>query len=337
MVQKKSRTLENSRVLITGLTGFVGSHLAEHILKNYPKAKIFGLKRWRSPMDNVAHLLSDERVAFLDGDLLDELSMRLVVAKADADFVFHLAAQSYVPYSYIAPRVTLDVNGAGTVNLLEAIRLHRDTTGKDPYIHVCSSSEVYGQPAPDEVPIRETQPLRPISPYGVSKVTEDLLGLQYWVAYKLRTLRTRMFTHTGPRRGEVFVEAAFAKQVVECEKKLRSVIHVGNLESIRTFADVRDAVDAYCQLVVTCTPGEVYNIGGERTMSVGQMLDMLIARSKLTRRPKVEVDPALLRPADVTLQIPDCSKFKTETGWKPKYTFEQTLDGMLDYFRRKIG
>lgn len=336
MVQEQSRTLDGSRILITGLTGFVGSHLAEHILTNHPTARIIGLKRWRSPTDNVAHLLRDERVAFIDGDLVDELSMRQVIKQADADYVFHLAAQSYVPYSYHAPRVTLEVNAIGTANLLEAIRLHRDGTGKDPYIHVCSSSEVYGQPAPEEVPIKETQPLRPISPYGVSKVTEDLLGLQYWVAYKIKTIRTRMFTHTGPRRGEVFVEAAFAKQVVECEKKLRDVIHVGNLESVRTFADVRDAVDAYCQLLVKCPPGEVYNIGGERTMTVGEMLDLLIAKSRLTRRPKIESDPTLFRPADVTLQIPDCSKFVAVTGWKPKYSFERTLVEMLEYFRRTV-
>jgi len=336
MVQEKPRTLDGSRVLITGLTGFVGSHLADYVLKNHPTATIFGLKRWRSPMNNVAHLLSDKRVVFIDGDLMDELSVRACVKRADADYIFHLAAQSYVPYSYAAPRSTLEVNGVGTINLLEAIRAHRDVAGKDPYVHICSSSEVYGQPRPDEVPIRESQPLRPISPYGVSKVTEDLLGLQYWVAYKIKTIRTRMFTHTGPRRGEVFVLAAFAKQVVECERGLRDVIHVGNLDSIRTFSDVRDAVEAYCLLLMKGTPGEVYNIGGDRTMTIGEMLDIVLKLSKLKTRPKVEVLPSLLRPADVTLQIPDCTKFLAECGWKPKYTFEQTVSDTLEHIRRHM-
>jgi GDP-mannose 4,6-dehydratase len=328
--------MEGSRVLITGLTGFVGSHLAAHIRKHWPTAKVVGLKRWRSPMDNVQHLLGDRNVSFVDGDLTDEASMRRVVREADADFIFHLAAQSYVPYSYRAPRATLEANVIGTANLLEAVRLHRDGGGKDPWVHVCSSSEVYGQPAPDEVPIRESQPLCPISPYGVSKVAEDLLGLQYWIAYRIKAIRTRMFTHTGPRRGDVFVEAAFTKQAVEVEKGLRKVIYVGNLDSVRTFADVRDAVDAYCLLLLKCGPGEVYNIGGNRTMTIGEMLDLVIARAKLRKRPRIQVDPALLRPADVTLQVPDCTKFIRATGWKPRLPFERTIDDMLAHYRERI-
>lgn len=337
MVQGESRSLDDARVLITGISGFVGSHLAEHLLATHPGCRIFGFVRWRSPDRNMKGLLRNPRVKLLYGDLLDELSLRQAMAEADPQFVFHLAAQSYVPFSYKAPRVTLDVNGVGTSNLLEAIRVQRDRTTTDPVVHVCSSSEVYGQPRPDEVPIKEDLPLRPISPYGVSKVTEDLLGLQYWISDKVKTIRTRMFTHTGPRRGEVFAEAAFAKQIVEIEKgKIEPVIRVGNLDSIRTFADVRDAVEAYRLLVLRCTYGEVYNIGGDRTMTIGELLDLLIARSKLGKRPEVVVDPALLRPSDVTLQIPDCTKFVAETGWRPTYSFERTVDDALDYLRQVL-
>jgi len=334
MVQGESRSLDDARVLITGISGFVGSHLAEHLLAKHPGARIFGFLRWRSPDRNIRGLLREPRVTFLFGDLLDETSLRHALAQADPHFIFHLAAQSYVPYSYRAPRVTLDVNGVGTSNLLEAVRAQRDRTKTDPVVHVCSSSEVYGQPRPEDVPIRESHPLRPISPYGVSKVTEDLLGLNYWISDRVKTIRTRMFTHTGPRRGEVFAESAFAKQIVEIEKgKIEPVIRVGNLDSVRTFADVRDAVEAYRLLVLKCTYGEVYNIGGDRTMTIGELLELLIARSKLAKRPEVRVDPQLLRPSDVTLQIPDCSRFVAETGWRPTYSFERTIDDSLEYLR----
>ena len=329
--------MDGKRILITGITGFVGGHLASHLLEKHPEALVYGLRRWRSPDENVRHLMHDRRVKFLMGDLLDEASLRRAVDQADPDYVFHLAAQSFVPYSYSVPRVTLDVNGVGTANLLEALLAHRDRTGKDPVIHVCSSSEVYGQPRPQDVPMNEDHPLRPISPYGVSKVTKDLLGMQYWVTHQLKTIRTRMFTHTGPRRGPVFVLPAFALQVVEIEKGLREPeIRVGNLDSVRTFADVRDAVEAYRQLVLKCEPGEVYNIGGNRTMTISEMLDIVIGRSSLESRPSIVVDKALLRPTDVTLQIPDMSKFQDATGWTPQYTFEQTVDDTLDHLRNVV-
>lgn len=334
----QGRSMDGCRVLITGLTGFVGGHLASHLLERHPDIHIVGLRRWRSPDGNVRHLLRDERVSFVQGDLLDEVSLRHLVAEADADFVFHLAAQSFVPYSYVVPRVTLDVNGVGTSNLLEALLVQRDKTGKDPIIHICSSSEVYGQPRPEDVPMNEDHPLRPISPYGVSKVTEDLLGLQYWLTHGLRTIRTRMFTHTGPRRGPVFVLPAFATQVVEIEKGVRDpVINVGNLDSVRTFADVRDATEAYRLLVLKCEAGEVYNIGGNRTMTIAEMLDIVIERSNLDSRPEVVVDQRLIRPTDVTLQIPDLTKFADQTGWRPEISFEKTVDDTLSHLRGVVG
>jgi GDP-mannose 4,6-dehydratase len=219
------------------------------------------------------------------------------------------------------------------VNLLEAVRL----SGISPVIHVCSSSEVYGQVQPDEVPIREETPLRPVSPYAVSKVGEDMAAYMYFKAYGLKTIRSRMFTHSGPRRGEVFVDSFFARQLALIEAgRQEPVLRVGNLDSVRTFADVRDTVRAYWLLSQKCPPGEVYNIGGATTMTIRQMLDMLLAMATYRGRIEVRVDPALVRPADVTLQIPCVDKFVAATGWKPEIPYEKTLRDMLDYWRAAL-
>lgn len=320
------------RVLITGITGFVGSHLVDYILANHPRTEIVGIKRWRSPKDHIRHVLN--RVTLHDCDLRDLGSLIRVFGEVKPDVIFHLAAQSFVPTSYNAPADTLDTNIIGTCNLLEAVRILK----LDPVIHICSSSEVYGQVKPDEVPIRETCPLRPVSPYAVSKVGEDMLAFMYWQAYKLRTIRTRMFTHSGARRGEVFVDSWFALQVARIEAGLQEpVVRVGNLESVRTFADVRDTVRAYWLLAEKCPPGEVYNIGGEITMTIREMLDLLLGMTTFKGRIEVRQDPALIRPADVTLQIPSSEKFKAATGWKPEIPYRQTLLDMLNYWRSEIA
>lgn len=319
------------KVLITGITGFVGSHLADYILDNHPQNEIYGIKRWRSPKDNIMHII--EKIKLLDCDLRDLSSLITILNKVKPDIIFHLAAQSFVPTSYIAPADTIETNVKGTINLLEGVRI----VDIHPVIHICSSSEVYGQVNEKNVPINEDCPLRPVSPYAVSKVGEDMAGYMYFKAYNMRIIRTRMFTHTGPRRGDVFVVSAFAKQIAEIEKEIREpVLRVGNLESVRTFADVRDAVKAYWLLVNKCSPGEVYNIGGNVTMTIKEMLDMLLSYSNFPGNISVEVDPNLLRPADVTLQIPDISKFQKETGWKPDIPFEQTLKDTLDYWREHV-
>ena len=319
------------RALITGITGFVGSHLAEYILEHHPQVEVAGLIRWRSPRDHITGIV--ERIQLHYGNLLDMPSLRRLLAEFRPDFIFHLAAQSYVDFSFIAPVDTLETNVVGTCNLLEVVRQLKDEQGYDPVIHICSSSEVYGQVRADEVPITEDNPLRPASPYAVSKVGEDMLALQYWLSWQIKTIRSRMFTHTGPRRGEVFVVSNFAKQIAAMEAGLtKPRLSVGNLDSVRTFADVRDAVGAYWQLVNECEPGEVYNIGGNETMTIREMLDRLLALSSL-RDIQVEVDPARLRPSDVTLQIPCIDKFTQVTGWRPKIKFEQTLIDTLDYWR----
>jgi GDPmannose 4,6-dehydratase/GDP-4-dehydro-6-deoxy-D-mannose reductase len=307
----------------------VGSHLAEYVLENHPEYDVHGLTRWRSPLDNIRGIL--DRVTLHNADVRDLNSMIGLLDEVKPTKIFHLAAQSYVTVSFNTPADTLTTNVIGTTNLLDAVRI----TGIDPVIHICSSSEVYGQVRPDEVPITENNPFRPASPYAVSKVGEDMIALQYFLSYGIKTIRTRMFTHTGPRRGDVFAESAFAKQIAEIEAGVRdNPMRVGNLASVRTLADVRDAVKAYWLLLEKCEPGEVYNIGGVQTMKIGDILDMLA--SFVDCEIRHEVDPALLRPSDVTLQIPDISKFQDATGWKPEIPVETTMLDLLDYHRARI-
>ena len=267
----------------------------------------------------------------IDTTINDLNSMINALESIKPDIVFHLAAQSFVQFSFAAPAETLNTNVIGTSNLLEAIRL----TKIKPKIHICSSSEVYGQVKKDEVPITESNPFRPASPYAVSKVAEDMLGYQYYLSYDMHIVRTRMFTHTGPRRGDVFAESWFAKQIAMVEKKIiMNPIKVGNLDSIRTIMDVRDAVRAYWMMMEKSPPGEVYNIGGDTTVTVKEILNKLIEYSE--KDIKYKTDPSLLRPSDVTLQIPNTDKFKKLTGWEPEIKYEDTLLDLLNYQREKI-
>jgi GDPmannose 4,6-dehydratase/GDP-4-dehydro-6-deoxy-D-mannose reductase len=317
------------RILITGITGMVGSHLADYVLRERPDVEVHGLVRWRSPSDNIDHIKRQLRLHL--AELRDLNSLVRLLAEVKPDRIFHLAAQSYVSASFTAPADTLITNIVGTNNLLDAVRV----VGIDPLIHICSSSEVYGQVEANEVPITENNPLRPASPYAVSKLGEDMVARQYFLSYGIRTIRTRMFTHTGPRRGDVFAESSFAKQIAEIENGFRQgPVRVGNLGSIRTISDVRDAVQAYWLLMERCEVGEAYNIGGDRTMSVGEILEML--KSMATVPIEHTVDPTLLRPSDVTLQIPDTSKFRRATGWKPTIPVEVTLRDLLNYQRGRV-
>jgi GDP-mannose 4,6-dehydratase len=323
--------MRRPKILITGITGFVGSHLADYILESHPEYDVIGLARWRSSKDNIQHILGSIQLEY--GDLTDLGSLETVLAKHQPKFIFHLAAQSYVDFSFRAPVMTMESNVIGTTNLLEAVRALKASCAYDPIIHICSSSEVYGQVTAEEVPIRETNPFRPASPYAVSKVGEDMISLQYWLSWQIRTIRTRMFTHTGPRRGEVFALSNFAKQVAAIEAgRQEPVIKVGNLDSVRTWMDVRDAVKAYWELVHKCTPGDVYNIAGSETFTIREMLDKLLNFS--TRKDiTVQVDPDRLRPSDVTLQIPSIDKFKAVTGWSSKIPFDTTVWDTLEYWR----
>jgi GDP-mannose 4,6-dehydratase len=318
------------RILITGITGFVGSHLAEYIINRNERHDVFGLCRWRSPRENLSNVY--DKVTLIEADLCDMGALIRHLEAVKPNIIFHLAAQSYVLTSFNSSIQTLWSNVIGTANLLEAVRINRI----DPVIHICSSSEVYGQVSEADVPIKETCQLKPASPYAVSKVGEDMLGLQYWLSYQIKTIRTRMFTHTGPRRGDVFALSFFAKQIAAAEQGLKEpVINVGNLKSVRTFCDVRDAVRAYWILVNQCKPGEVYNIGGNRTMTIGDALNSLLSFSSMNF--EIRVDHKLLRPSDVTLQIPCTNKFRDETGWTPEIPLEKTLGDMLNYWRDELS
>ena len=335
----------SKKALITGITGMVGSHLADFLLEN-TDWEVYGVCRWRSPLDNVTHLLKrvneKDRVFFEYADLNDEMSLIKVVNDIKPDYVFHLAAQSYPMTSFTAPIDTLNTNIIGTCRLLEAIHLAMvsDESYK-PVIHVCASSEVFGKiPAAKkpETGIHEECPFHPASPYAISKVGTDLLGRYYAEAYGMTVMTTRMFTHTGPRRGDVFHESTFAKQIAMIEAgMIEPEVKVGNLDSLRTYADVRDAVRAYYMLV-TENPigGEYYNIGGAYTCTVGDTLRTLINMSTMKDEIKVVTDPERLRPIDADLQVPDCRKFEAHTGWKPEIPFEKTMGDLLNYWRERV-
>jgi GDPmannose 4,6-dehydratase len=326
------------RALITGITGMVGSHLADYLLEQ-TDWDIVGMCRWRSPLDNVEHILEranrKDRVRFIYGDLCDYVSLQNTVEDCRPDFVFHLAAQSYPLTSFTSPIATLDTNILGTERLLEALR---HCSGVDPVIHVCSSSEVFGRVSRERLPIAEECSFHPASPYAISKAGTDLVGRFHAEAYKQKVITTRMFTHTGPRRGDVFAESSFAKQIAMIEKGLiPPVVGTGNLNSLRTWSDVRDAVRAYYMLVtVNPIPGEYYNIGGTFSCTVDEMLKHLISISSSSRTIVVETEETRMRPLDADLQVPDTGKFRRHTGWEPQIPFEKTMEDLLDYWRERI-
>lgn len=317
-----------TRVLITGIAGSGGSYLAEHIVNNHPEVEVHGIARWHSTTtrDNLSAIR--DRVSVHEADLMDFGSVLAVLQEVQPDAIFHLAAHANVRASFITPSTVLSNNIIGTSNLFEAVRLAR----LDPVIQLASTSEVYGQVDPEYVPIKEDAPLRPASPYAVSKIAQDMLGRVYFVSYKMRIIRTRMFAYLNPRRTDLFA-TSFAKQVAWIERGLQKEIVHGNLDSVRTLIDVRDAMRAYWKATLHCRPGEVYNIGGMTTMTVGEFLERLIALSDVPI--PTRCDPHLLRPADVTLQIPCVDKFVRETGWQPVYTFKESLADLLAYWRRE--
>ena len=327
---------KNKTALITGIAGMVGSHLSDFLLEN-TEWDIVGFLRWNDPMDNLSHLFSKinkkDRIQLFFGDINDQSSIQSCVSTHKPDFIFHLAAQSYPQTSFVAPIDTLNTNILGTAKLLEAIRL----SNVSPIIHVCASSEVFGKVPKEFIPINEEVPFHPASPYAISKVGTDLVGRYYAEAFGMCIMTTRMFTHTGPRRGDVFAESTFAKQIAMIEAGLlEPVVRVGNLDSLRTWADVRDAVRAYHMLVtINPTPGEYYNIGGDYTCTIGEMLSYLISKSTV-RDIKVKTDSSRLRPVDADLQVPNTKKFTSHTGWKPLIPFEKTMDDLLDYWRKRV-
>jgi len=327
-----------TRALITGITGMVGSHLTDYLIQN-TEWDIWGMCRWRSPLDNVEHLLEranrNDRLHFLYGDLTDQVSLINVLQEAKPDYIFHLAAQSYPKTSFDAPESTYDTNINGTSRLLESVKI----LGIKPIIHVCASSEVFGRVPKEKLPIDEECSFHPASPYAISKIGTDLVGRFYAEAYGLTVMTTRMFTHTGPRRGDVFAESTFAKQIAMIEAgQIPPIIKVGNVKSLRTFADVRDAVRAYYMLVtINPTPGEYYNIGGKHVCTIEDMLNTLLGMTTYEGEIQIQIDPERLRPIDADLQVPDTTKFTTHTGWTPEIPFEKTMTDLLNYWRGRIS
>ena len=331
------------RVLVTGATGFVGSHMIDFLLEKEPECRIYATKRWRSRTDNIKHLIDNPRVEFLEFDLTDRSSIATALTKSYPDTIYHFAAQSFPGTSFNTPIQTLTTNVLGTSNLFEEIRLlkaYDSDCDFDPIVVSISSSEVYGNPNEDEVPIKETNPIRAANPYSISKVGHDLMSQYYHTAYGIRVVITRMFSHEGKRRGKEFALSSFAHQIVQHEKSPNFPnegpyeIKVGNLNSTRTYNHIEDAVNAYYLAATKATSGEVYNIGGDETCLVGEALEMLLEQSKAPRdKWTIVVDKERLRPTDITLQIPDSTKFREETGWTLTRTLKDICEDLLDYWR----
>jgi len=317
------------RILITGITGFVGSHLTEYALER--GAEVFGSLRWRSKTEHIERLR--DRVTLIESDLRDLLSVRTLLEQSKPEWIIHLAAQSFVQASWQTPVETLYTNAISQMNLLEAMRqLHSSAR-----FLAIGSSEEYGLVHPDELPIRETNPLRPLSPYALSKVAQDLMGWQYFKSYGMHIVRSRAFNHTGPRRGETFSESNFAKQIAEMEAGLREpVVHVGDLKPTRDFSDVRDIVRGYWLLLERGAPGDVYNLCSETEWSIERVLNFLIGLSTL---PHIEIrqDPARLRPSDVPVLRGSREKVERALGWRGVIPLEQTLTDLLEYWRHRVG
>lgn len=317
------------KILITGIAGSGGSYLAEYILKNHPSCEVHGVTRWHSTssLKNIEKILNE--ITIHECDLNDFSSIFTVLQKIKPDIVFHLASYANVRTSFITPIAVCENNIRGTVILLEAIRLSK----VDSIVQICSTSEVYGQIDPEMVPVSESSPIKPVNIYGVSKAAQDLLGFAYFRMYKMKIIITRMFTYINPRREDLFA-SSFAKQVAKIEAGLQKVLVHGNLDSVRTLIDVRDAMEAYWAAATMGEPGEVYNIGGDKVISVKEVLKVLKSKAKV--KIKSKLDKNLLRPTDVTLQIPDVSKFKKKTGWKPKYSFDESIEHLLNFWRDEI-
>lgn len=314
------------RVLVTGITGFVGSHMADYLLER-GEVEVFGAKRWSSRLRSIRHLL--EKVQLIDCEITDYTSVRALLEEVCPDAIFHFAAQSFVSPSWTTPKWTFEVNVLGTLNILEAMR----HLGLECRILISGSAEEFGLVREDELPITEDNPLRPVNPYGVSKVAQDLLGLEHFKSYGQQVIRVRAFNHIGPRRDKVFAFASFAHQIAMIEKKSKPpVVKVGTLTARRDFCDVRDMVRAYWLALDRCIPGEPYCISGGSVHTVREGLDILLELSTV-RDIKVEQDESRVRPTELSLLIADCSKFKKLTNWEPTIPFRQTLEDVLAYWR----
>ena len=315
-------------ILITGITGFVGSHMADVISQN-TNDKIYGTKRWMEATKNINHLIDNPRVEILDCDLLDGASIDRVIKISQPSKVFHFAAQSFPGLSFLNPIITLQTNVVGTTYLLESIK----SNNLDPVIVSVSSSEVYGMPNKDEIPIKESNPIRAANPYSISKVAHDLMSQYYYKGYNMKIIITRMFSHEGARRGKEFALSSFAYQIAKAEKQNGPYeVKHGNLDSVRTYNHIEDAIEAYWLCSNSTKYGEIYNIGGNYTCTVGDALDVLISKSSF--KFKKILDPTRVRPTDITLQIPDSTKFEKDYNWESKKDLYDICNDLLNYWRK---
>lgn len=316
------------KILITGASGFTGGYLSEYLLSQN-KFEIFGtLHSEKSFLNSPVK----EKIQFKKIDLTHPQSVFDLVRDLKPDYIYHLAAASSPSESFKDPLKTFNTNVAAEINILQALQKNNLLHSK---ILIISSCEVYGYVEPDDLPVNETTELRPASPYAVSKVTQDYLGLQYYLAYKLQCIRARPFNHIGPRQSEKFVVSDFSRQIAQIEKgKKEPVMYVGNLEAKRDFTDVRDMVKAYSLLIEKGIQGEVYNIGSGISYSAKEILDILLERSlsKIT----VKIDPDKMRPGDMPDIICDNKKLTKLIGWKPEIPLKQTLADTLDYWRNIV-
>ena len=320
-------------ILITGGTGFVGSHMIDYILNNKTDVKVYATKRWMEDTKNVDHII-DDRFEFIDCDLIDGASVKRAIDISKPNKVFHFAAQSFPEVSFKIPVITLQTNVIGTTHLLESIK----ESDFDPVVVSISSSEVYGNPKEDEIPIKETNPIRPANPYSISKVGHDLMSQYYHNAYGMKIIITRMFSHEGARRGKQFALSSFAHQIVQNEKLIKNDCEIrhGNLKSVRTYNHIEDAIKAYWLCSESDRYGEVYNIGGDYTCTVGDALNMLISKSTISDALCKVLDKERVRPTDITLQIPSSDKFKEHFGWKPEKDLTHICDDLLNYWREVL-
>ena len=317
------------RILITGIAGSGGSYLAEYIVNNHPEIEVHGILRWHSTTSSSNLSEIKDKICLHEADLTDFSSTLNALQMIKPDGIFHIASFANVRASFITPLAVLNNNIMGTANLFEVVKF----LAINPIIQLCSTSEVYGKVDPRNVPINEECPINAVNPYSVSKVTQDLLGQTYFSAYNMKIIRTRMFAYLNPRRGDLFA-TSFALQIARIEAGKQKVLKHGNLDSTRTLIDVRDAMESYWYALIHGEPGEIYNIGGNTVIKVGEFLDLLkkYARCEIAS----EVDPDLLRPVDITLQIPDTTKFEKATKWKPKYSFEDSVKYLLGHCRKQV-
>ena len=319
------------KILITGITGFVGSHLADYIIDNKLDVEIYGLKRWHlSNLKHIKHII--DKVNLYDCDITDPISSRRTLEEINPDIIFHCAAESFVSPSWMHPTRYMSVNYNGTLNLLEALNVMKSKA----IFHIPGSGEEYGEIYESELPINPETVLRPVNPYAVSKIAQDLIGYVYFRSYGLNVIRIRTFNHEGPRRDNVFGIPWFAYQIARIEEGIQPpIIKTGHIDDRRNFTHINDIVNAYWIALEKCNPGELYLIGSdenEKIHSYREIIEMLLKMSSV-KGIKIEEDPQYVRPTSVPRLIGDTSKFRNLTNWKPKISIDKTLEDTLEYWR----